>query len=82
MHAANAEKSPRLMKCLRFLRASGSLGATTAELQSFTASMAPATDVSELRAQGHEIGCKYEGISRRGRKVYRYIHKGRRSTNG
>jgi hypothetical protein len=78
MHAAKVEKSTRLRKCLMFLRAAGRPGATTAELQGFTASMAPATDVSELRAQGYEIDCTYQGTSRRGRKVYRYTYKGKK----
>lgn len=78
MHAANAEKSQRLRKCLNFLRSWGSKGVTTAELQGFTASMAPATDVSELRAQGYEIDCTYQGKSERGRRVYRYTYRGKK----
>ena len=77
MHAANADKSARLRRTLSFIRGWGSNGVTSAELQGFTRSMAVATDVSELRRNGHRIDCVYEGTNERGRKVYRYYYKGK-----
>jgi hypothetical protein len=68
-----SDKTPRLSTVLRILR-SHPTGLTTAELQSWTSSMAPATDISELRQSGHAIECKSEGM-RNGRRIYRYIYR-------
>lgn len=71
-----ADTTDRLSRVLRVLRAY-SAGITTAELQSWTGSMAPATDISELRQNGHLIECRCEGKNERGRRVYRYTYKGK-----
>ena len=71
IHAAPID-SPRLAPVLAFLRQRGDQGATTAELRELANSMAPHTDVSELRASGLTITCQYERMTEEGRKVYRY----------
>ena len=78
MHAADPEHSARLTRTLRFLYYCKGEGCTTAQLQAATDSMAPSTDVSELRQSGYLIDCKNEGISTNGRRVYRYVYKGRK----
>lgn len=77
MHSADIENSQRLRLALAFIRSAGSLGVTTIELQGFTGSMAPATDVSEIRKNGYDIRCTYDHKTERGRKVYRYFYKGK-----
>lgn len=76
MHAGDPAKSVRLARLLRFLQAHPA-GATTAEVQAWTGSMAPATDVSELRQSGHIVNCRCEGVNGNGRRVYRYTYLGR-----
>jgi len=71
-----SDKTPRLSRALSVLEAHPR-GLTTAEIQSWTGSMAPATDISELRQSGHEIECRSEGM-RNGRRIYRYIYRGKR----
>lgn len=78
MHAADPSRSERLARALDFVRSAGPIGCTTAEIQSYTGSMAPATDVSELRAAGYLIECRCEGTNGNGRRVYRYKFLGRR----
>ena len=77
MHNGNPVTSDRLARTLRFLRACKQFGATTAEIQSFTASMAPGTDISELRHAGHDIECKYQGTMK-GRRIFRYTYRGKK----
>ena len=74
MHAAAIGTSARLQAVLEFLRDRGARGATTAELQSATGSMAIHSDVAEVRANGVEVRCAYDGMSN-GRRVYRYTVK-------
>lgn len=76
MHFANADKSPRLAKLLRYLK-SHPYGATTIEIQWWTNSCAPATDISELRRNGFKIERVYEGKNQNGRQINRYFYKGR-----
>ena len=78
MHAANSDRSRRLALLLHALR-SHPEGMRTAEIQTWTASMAPATDVSELRngKPGYRIDCKYEGLSSSGRRIFRYVYRWR-----
>lgn len=76
MHAGNPDRSIRLARLLRYLEAHRVPGATTAEIQGWTGSMAPATDISELRHGGHLIYCKAEGM-KNGRRIYRYFYRGR-----
>ena len=70
MHAANPEKSRRLARTLEILKSSPR-GVTTAELQAWTGSMAPATDCSELRQSGYRIACRFQE-TKNGRRIYRY----------
>lgn len=76
MNAGNPERSKRLKLTLSYLQF-GKGGRTTAEIQEHTGSMAPATDISELRCSGYVIDCKYEGKTPSGRRVYRYVYLGR-----
>jgi hypothetical protein len=76
LHAATVEKSARLTRTLEILRAHPR-GVTTAELQLWSGSMAPATDVSELRQSGYLVSCVCEGKNQNGRRVYRYTLNGR-----
>jgi hypothetical protein len=73
-----ADTTPRLARLLRVLQAHPA-GLTTAEIQSWTNSMAPATDCSELRRSGHLIQCTGEGM-RNGRRIYRYVYCGKKET--
>jgi hypothetical protein len=77
MHAARADKSFRLQRCLEYIKSAGPNGATTAEIQAWTHSMAPATDISEIRHSGYIIERTYEGRTRSGRQVNRYTYRGR-----
>ncbi len=77
MHHGNPDTSNRLNRTLTYLRAAGAKGATTAELQAWSRSMAPGTDVSELRQSGYLIDCHCEGLNGNGRRVYRYTYRGR-----
>jgi hypothetical protein len=76
MHAAK-DDSPRLAKLLRVLQAHKGPGITTFEIQQWTNSCAPATDISELRRNGYEIERVYQGKNENGRQVNRYYLKGR-----
>lgn len=78
IHFANADKSFRLHRCLDYLKSCKSIGCTTAEIQSYTGSMAPHTDIAELRANGYLIERIREPNTRSGRQVHRYTFKGRR----
>lgn len=71
MHAANAKKSKRLQATLRALRRS-QRGCTTRQLARATGSVAPHSDVAEIRANGFNVSCTYEGTTPNGRRVYRY----------
>ena len=65
-------KSKRLQKVLMRLRWWGKTGMTTFEIGLRCNSTRPSSDISELRANGKRISCKYEGLSADGRKIYRY----------
>lgn len=64
--------SPRLAAVVSMLRRRGDYGATTAEIQSETGSMAVHSDVAEIRANGLAVDCKFDSRTEAGRKVYRY----------
>lgn len=72
IHAGNPATCPRLRKVLELLTERGPAGATTWELHALDENLAAGTTVSELRANGHDISCKYLETNERGRKVYRY----------
>lgn len=76
MHACDPTRSKRLAKLLELLRAHPR-GITTAEIQGWTGSMAPATDCSELRQSGYRVSCRCEGVNGNGRRVYRYTLEGK-----
>jgi len=65
-------ESDRLVKILTTLRLCGKDGATTLHLAQDCNSTRPSSDISELRACGVGVACRYEGQSATGRKVYRY----------
>lgn len=69
MNCANVNRSQRLRSCLNHLLDGPK---TSLELSIATGSVAPHTDVSELRANGIQVNCKYVGKSALGRKVYEY----------
>ena len=71
MHAANAERSRRLGRTLAHLRACPE-GLTTWQLIERTGSVAVHSDAAELRANGHDVQCEYQGTTPEGRRVYRY----------
>lgn len=77
MHKANADKSYRLKQTLDVLRAFPD-GPTTWDIQGWCGSMAPATDISELRKNGYVIDCKYQGLTSTGRKIFRYHLRGKK----
>jgi hypothetical protein len=79
MHAANPDRSFRLARTLMLLKSCGTRGCTTAEIQAWSNSMAPATDISELRANGHNIP-KPTSTVRNGRRVFRYVYRGKKAT--
>lgn len=76
MHAANPSRSARLTRLLDVLRAHPD-GLTTRELIAWTGSVAPHSDCAELRQAGYLIDCRYEGTTAEGRRVYRYVLRGR-----
>jgi hypothetical protein len=76
MHAASVEQSARLQRVLAVLETAGPAGVTSRELRDQADVCAPATYVSELRANGYRITCAYEGISQAGARVYRYRLEG------
>lgn len=71
MHAARVDRSRRLGRTLAILRAHPA-GLTTAELQGWTGSVAIHSDCAELRANGYDVECAYQGTTAEGRRVYRY----------
>jgi len=72
MNYARIGKSNRLQVLYRALERAGKKGLTTAGLIDATASVAPHSDVAELRANGYEVSCKYEARTSSGRRIYRY----------
>ena len=77
IHAGSPETSARIRATLDILVERGERGATTAEIQARTGSMAPGTDVAELRVylrrRGQAVRCDYQGKSANGAKIYRYF---------
>jgi hypothetical protein len=78
MNNGDPSRSQRLARALAFVKSFGSFGCTTAQLQAYTGSMAPSTDISELRHAGYLINCHLDGIRSNGRRVYRYKYLGRK----
>jgi hypothetical protein len=79
LHSADVEKSARLKRTLEVLQ-SFPEGATTWDIQCLTSSMAPATDISELRQNGYDVICQYEGKTSTNRRIFRYRLNGRKES--
>lgn len=62
----------RLTLLVRALRAAGRAGLTTRDLAAVNGSVAPHSDVAELRGKGFAIECERAGRTESGRAVYRY----------
>lgn len=73
MNARSPETSEQLKGIYEFLRTRAAHGATTAEICQCCGTLNAATCISELRHAGYNVVCKREGISKEGRKVYRYF---------
>jgi len=65
--------SNRIRKIVDALLCAGKDGATTMELNRVCNSTRASSDVSEARACGVKIECRYEGKTHSGRKIYRYF---------
>ena len=72
IHFAKLDNSPRLLRMLEFLRDRGDIGATTREIVNVCEVMNPATQASELRSNGLDIQCSYEGSTDFGARIFRY----------
>lgn len=70
-NAARIEKSERLQRLLKYLRAAGFIGATTREIIMGANVVAVNTAVHELRTNGYDVTCKAERANNR--THYRYI---------
>lgn len=79
MHSADVDKSERLRRTLDVLNAFPE-GAITWDIQCLTNSMAPATDISELRHNGYDVACKYEGKTSTNRRIFRYRLNSKKGT--
>ena len=78
IHAAKIGNSRRLQRTLEILIVKMKEGGpTTAEIQAYTGSMAPATDISELRRNGYAIDRVACGRNANGRQVNRYLYRER-----
>lgn len=65
--------SPRLKPILDALMKAGPRGMTSLELAMVGKTLAIATSISELRANGFDIDCSYDGVNENGRKLFRYV---------
>lgn len=68
MHAANIMDSKRLQDCYAALRDGPK---TTRQLINWTGSVAPHSDVAELRENQIDVSCSFAGMNN-GRRVYVY----------
>ena len=71
IHAADVSESRRLQRVLELLR-SRPEGATTREIIAATGTCAVNSVAAELRQNGYNIECRYEGQSDEGMRIYRY----------
>ena len=69
-HFANLPTSKRLLKLLNFLRVK--LWPSTIEISRHTGLTNPARDISELRKNGKDVVCRYDGKSKNGNRIYRF----------
>ena len=77
-HYAKVKKSPRLQAVLLLLKQRGEQGATSWEIVTFAHVVNPGGAISELKANGYDIDTIGEGKNEQGRKVFRYILKGKK----
>jgi len=72
MHFADVAESKRLQRVLEALRAAGPAGLTTREIIAATGTCAVNSVAAELRSNGYNVDCRYEGQSEEGMRIYRY----------
>jgi hypothetical protein len=72
IHKAN-HNSARLKPILEALMKAGPQGMTSMELALVGKTVAIGTSISELRHNGFDIECSYEGRNENGRKLFRYV---------
>ena len=72
IHYAKLEKSPRLQRMLDFLRERGHRGATTREIIECADICAVGTSADELRCNGFNVTCDFEGQTISKSKIFRY----------
>jgi len=70
IHYAKLEKSPRLQRLLAFLQTGGEH--STRDIILNTGVVAVSSAAAELRAQGFDVGCKYQGETEDGSRVFVY----------
>ena len=70
MHFAKLDKSPRLLRILKFL--SDCKPHTTMAIQNGCHTVSVATSISELRKNGYDILTTYKGTNVDGAKVFEY----------
>jgi len=73
-HAARLEDSDRLQRLDRYLIDGGKNGRTTWDIMANCDCGGVSRDIDELRKNGINIVCRYEGKNQNGRKVFRYFH--------
>jgi hypothetical protein len=71
-HAAILADSPRLQKIKALLVERGQRGATTWEIMHLCDCTGVGRDIDELRKNGEQVECEYQGKNQNGRKVYVY----------
>jgi hypothetical protein len=71
IHAADVAESRRLQRVVEALKLSPD-GLTTREIITRTGTCAVNSVVSELRANGYAIECRYMGKSDEGMRIYNY----------
>lgn len=76
MNHATLAKSERLSRVLAMLRRRGGRGATTREIIAEAQVCAVNSIVAEIRANGVDVLCEYEGTTEDGSRVYRYVIPG------
>jgi len=72
MNAGRLATCPRLRRVFNLLDARGPRGATTREIVAEAQVMAVSAVVAELRQNGVQIECEYQGRTEQGGRVYRY----------
>ena len=76
MNSARLENSERLRRVLDLLQSRGAEGATTREVIELADCAAVSAAMKELKDNGHDHACQYEGETESGCSVYRYWYRG------